>query len=62
VSPLDLARLYAQAGDRERALALLETALAERSGGLVLLKADRAWDGVRDDPRFAAAVRRVGIP
>ena len=29
---------------------------------LVLLRVDRAWDSVRDDPRFAAAVKRVGIP
>jgi tetratricopeptide (TPR) repeat protein len=62
VSPLDLARLYAQVGEREKAFSTLEAALAERSGGLVLLKVDRAWDRIRDDPRFAALVRRVGIP
>jgi TolB-like protein/tetratricopeptide (TPR) repeat protein/tRNA A-37 threonylcarbamoyl transferase component Bud32 len=62
VSPLDLARLNAQVGEREKAFSTLEAALAERSGGLVLLKVDRAWDRIRDDPRFAALVRRVGIP
>jgi TolB-like protein/cytochrome c-type biogenesis protein CcmH/NrfG len=62
VSPLDIARLHAQLGDREPAFAALERALAERSPMLVLLKVDRAWDRVRTDPRFAAAVRRVGIP
>jgi serine/threonine-protein kinase len=62
VSPLDLARLHAQAGERERALGGLEAALAERSPGLVFLKVERAWDGVRGDPRFAAVVRQVGIP
>jgi serine/threonine protein kinase/tetratricopeptide (TPR) repeat protein len=62
VSPLEVARLYAQLGERERAFESLDLALAERSGGLVLLKVDRAWDRVRDDARFAAAVRRVGIP
>ena len=30
--------------------------------GLSLLKVDQAWDSVRADPRFAAVVRRVGIP
>ena len=62
VSPLDIARLYARLGQREKAFAHLETALAERSAGLVYLKVDRAWDRIRDDPRFASIVRRVGIP
>jgi hypothetical protein len=30
--------------------------------GLALLKVDQAWDSVRDDPRFVAVVRRLGIP
>ena len=62
VSPLDLAQLQAQVGAREKAFASLELAVAERSAGLVLLKVDRAWDRIRDDARFAALVRRVGIP
>jgi len=62
VSPLDVARLHAQAGNRDKALAELELALAERSEGLTLLKVDRAWDPLRADPRFAAIVRRVAIP
>jgi tetratricopeptide (TPR) repeat protein len=62
VSPLDLARLYSQIGEREKAFSSLDAALAERSAGLVLLKVDRAWDRIRDDPRFAALIRRIGIP
>ena len=62
VSPLELARLEAQAGEREKAFAHLEAAFAERSSGLVFLKVDSAWDRIRDDARFAALVRRVGIP
>ena len=62
VSPLDLARLYAQVGEREKAFASLDAALAERSAALVFLKVERAWDRIRDDARFAALVRRVGIP
>ena len=62
VSPLDLAQLQAQIGEREQAFASLNKAVAERSAGLVLLKVDRAWDRIRDDPRFAAIVRQVGIP
>ena len=62
VSPLDLARLQAQVGEGEKAFASLEAAFAERSPGLVFLKAERAWDPLRGDPRFSALVRRVGIP
>jgi serine/threonine-protein kinase len=62
VSPLDLARLQAQSGEAEKAFATLGAALAERSPGLVYLEVDRAWDQIRDDPRFATVVRRVGIP
>lgn len=62
VSPLDVARLNAQAGEREKAFASLEAAFKERSPGLVLLRVDRAWDRIREDPRFTDLVRRVGIP
>jgi serine/threonine protein kinase/tetratricopeptide (TPR) repeat protein len=62
VSPLELARLHAQLGERDQAFALLGEALAERSPSLVLLKADRAWDPIRDDSRFARLVATVGIP
>jgi serine/threonine-protein kinase len=62
VSPLDFARAYAQLGEKEPAFKYLEAAFADRSPGLVFLKVDRAWDLVRDDPRFADAVRQVGLP
>jgi TolB-like protein len=62
VSPFLIARQLAIAGEREAAFASLDAALEERLPGLLYMKADRAWDKVRDDPRFAAVVRRVGIP
>jgi TolB-like protein/tetratricopeptide (TPR) repeat protein len=63
VSPFDIARLHAQVGNREQALAGLEQAAREGGyAGLMLLKGDEAWDSVRADPRFAAVVRRLGIP
>jgi tetratricopeptide (TPR) repeat protein len=62
VSPLDIARLQAQVGEREQAFKNLEAAIAERSAGLVFLKVEKAWDRIRDDARFASLVRRVGIP
>ena len=62
VSPLDFARVYAQLGDKEAAFKYLEEAFNDRSPGLVFLKVDKAWDAVRGDPRFAAAVKRVNLP
>ena len=62
IEPLDLARAHAQVGNREQALKLLEQSIDEPYIGLTLLKVDQAWDSVRADPRFAAVVRRLGIP
>jgi serine/threonine-protein kinase len=62
VSPLDFARAYAQIGEKEQTFAYLDAAFADRSPGLVFLKVDRAWDAVRSDPRFEAAVQAVGLP
>jgi len=61
-SPLDFARAYAQLDDPERAFSYMGEALTERCPGLVFLNVDRAWDSIRADPRFAAAVRQVGLP
>jgi TolB-like protein/tRNA A-37 threonylcarbamoyl transferase component Bud32 len=62
VSPLDLARAYAQLGEKDLTFKYLDASFVDRSPGLVFLKVDRAWDTVRADPRFAEAVRRVGLP
>jgi hypothetical protein len=57
-----LASFHAQLGQREEAFAELELAHASREGGLVSLRADARFDPIRDDPRYAELVRRVGIP
>jgi TolB-like protein/tetratricopeptide (TPR) repeat protein len=62
VSPLDFARCYSQLGETEKAFEHLDGAFLDRSPGLVFLNVDRAWDNVRDDPRFLEAVERVGLP
>jgi tetratricopeptide (TPR) repeat protein len=62
VSPLDYASVYARRGDRERAFAYLEAAFEHHAAGLVFLRVDPSWDNLRADPRFAAAVRRIGLP
>ncbi len=61
-SPLDYARAHARLGDKDEAFRYLDAAFADRSPGLVYLKADRAWDRIRDDDRFREAVKKLGVP
>ena len=62
VSPLDFARVHARLGNKPEALTYLDAALKEPSPGVVLLKVDRVWDSIRDDPRFRNAIKRIGLP
>ena len=48
-------------GDKERAIALLGDAIEKRSNCLVFLRNDPRWAGIRQDPRFAVLLRRVGL-
>jgi TolB-like protein len=61
-SPLDFARTHAQLGETEEAFSYFDAAFADREPSLVFLKVERVWDAMRGDPRFVAAVRRVGLP
>jgi len=54
--------IYAGLGDKDQAFAWFDRALEERSPNLVDLKVEPAWDPLRSDPRFAALLRRLGIP
>jgi len=56
------AAVYSQLGDREQAFKWLEKAYAERSPAMAELKVAHVFDKIRDDPRFADLVRRVGLP
>jgi eukaryotic-like serine/threonine-protein kinase len=62
VSPGELAILYGALGDKEAAFASLEKAYAEHDLQLQFLKADPAFDPLRDDPRFQDLLRRIGLP
>ncbi len=55
------AHAYAQLGDKDKAIALLEAAFEKRSSGLVWLKVEPLLDPLRDDPRFADLMTRVGF-
>ena len=62
VSPYSVALVHAGLGDRDQALAWLDKAYAERSDYMPYLRLEPMLDGLRSDHRFAALVRRVGLP
>jgi len=61
VSPVYKARIHLRLGDRMKALDLLEQAREERCGSLIWLKTDDDWDSLRDEPRFKAILKEVGL-
>jgi tetratricopeptide (TPR) repeat protein len=62
VSPLEFARSHARLGHKDEAFRYIEEAFQEGSPGLVLLHIDPSWGLVRDDRRFAEAVKKAGLP
>jgi tetratricopeptide (TPR) repeat protein len=57
----DIASIYAGLGDTENALVWLDRALQQRASTLGFLAQNPTFDGLHDDPRFAAIVDRVGL-
>jgi len=53
---------YAALGDKEKAFVELEKAYQARDWFLPRLKTDPFMDSLRDDPRFADLVKRIGLP
>ncbi|HZF16853.1 MAG TPA: winged helix-turn-helix domain-containing protein [Steroidobacteraceae bacterium] len=60
VLPYNIARIYAAARDRERALAWLETAYEGGNPDLIELNSEPVFDSLRGDRRFAHLMRRIG--
>ena len=60
-TPFDMAELYAQLGEKDRAFAWLERAYEERSFMMMYLKVAPNLDPLRTDPRYADLLRRVGL-
>jgi DNA-binding winged helix-turn-helix (wHTH) protein/TolB-like protein/thioredoxin-like negative regulator of GroEL len=48
-------------GERDQALAALESALEARSSMMPMVASDPAFAGLRDEPRFRAIVKRMGL-
>ena len=56
-----LAALHGRVGDKDRAFALLDTAVAQRDFMVRELKVSPMWDPLRTDPRFAKMLKRVNL-
>jgi serine/threonine protein kinase/tetratricopeptide (TPR) repeat protein len=61
VQPSLIALIHVGLGDKNQAFDWLQKAYEDRSAGLLYLKVDPAFDGVRSDPRFIDLLRRVGL-
>jgi eukaryotic-like serine/threonine-protein kinase len=57
-----VAGYWAQAGEIEKAFALLEKAYQARDAALLSLKRDSRLEPVKADPRYKDLLRRIGLP
>ncbi len=60
-SSFDMAEIYAQLGDKDKAFAWLEKSFEERTYTMMYLKVAPNLDPLRSDPRFADLLKRVGL-
>jgi serine/threonine protein kinase/tetratricopeptide (TPR) repeat protein len=62
VSSYNIAQIYARLGDKNQALASIETAVEERDSNLTYAKVEPAFDDLRSDPRFKRVVQQLNMP
>jgi tetratricopeptide (TPR) repeat protein len=59
---IEVAKIYAQAGESEKALDLIERLLANPGGMLIgPFRIDPAWDNIRELPRFERLLEKYGV-
>ena len=61
VSPFEFASIHLALGQMTTGYEWLERACQDRSFELILIKVDPRFDSLREDRRFTAAVKRLGI-
>ena len=61
VSPVELASYYAQLGDKERTLALLEKGYQQHATDTLWIQQDPAYDFLHADPRFRSIVQKTEL-
>lgn len=57
-----LAINYSKLGEKEKALCWLERAYESHTRDLIYLNVMPEYDPIRNDPRFQAIVRKIGLP
>jgi tetratricopeptide (TPR) repeat protein len=62
IPPYHIALIYHGLDERDEALAWLEQGVDKRDPKMTFLKVEPKWDNLRSDPRFAALMRKVGLP
>lgn len=62
IQPSEIARLYAYAGDKDRAFAWLEKAYEGRDSWMSFINSDPRLDSLHSDPRFDTLLQRMKIP
>jgi serine/threonine-protein kinase len=62
VDPAEIALNYAELGDKDQAFAWLDRGYAEKSNLMVWIKIVPEMDHLRSDPRYAALLKKIGLP
>jgi TolB-like protein/DNA-binding winged helix-turn-helix (wHTH) protein/Tfp pilus assembly protein PilF len=61
-APFEIALIYARLGNASQAVVWLEKSHQQHDWHMAQLKAGRAWDPLRSDPRFQSLLRRMNFP
>jgi serine/threonine-protein kinase len=61
VSPIAFVTIYLGLGEKQNALDWLERSYEDQESLCWLLKVDRIYDSVRNEPRFQAILKKVGL-
>jgi len=62
LSPVDLAHLHAELGERNQTLALLEQGFEQHSPQILWIQTEKAYDFLHADPRYRSLIHRIGLP
>jgi TolB-like protein/Tfp pilus assembly protein PilF len=57
-----ISEVYAWRGERDKAFEWLDRSYRQQDGGLISIKYDPLFDGLRDDPRYRSMLRKLNLP